>query len=219
MLFSMGHRRRGATLWLTVALVSTLALSVFTGAASAATTDSYRTVIAAGKSSSMARLITRQRDALATRLLFGPTDIECWTGRTIQSAENSLFVSAELSYDGPDYAMLRARATAIGRWERFSVCRDRTNGLTTIASEANGRLVTAEPASGGDRTGMLRARGIVAGPWQYFYTSARPGGSVTTIRSAANDRLVSAELRYTGRAKGMLRARASRVGNFERFMW
>jgi hypothetical protein len=39
---------------------------------------------------------------------------------TIQSQANKNYVSAELGYTGGNYAMLRARASAIGPWEQFN---------------------------------------------------------------------------------------------------
>jgi hypothetical protein len=44
----------------------------------------------------------------------------CIANATIFSLANNLYVSAELGYGGGDYAMLRARASAIGPWERFA---------------------------------------------------------------------------------------------------
>jgi hypothetical protein len=45
--------------------------------------------------------------------------VACYDGDSILSAANGRWVSAELGYTGGNYAMLRARATAIGPWEQY----------------------------------------------------------------------------------------------------
>jgi hypothetical protein len=79
-------------------------------------------------------------------------------------------VSAELSYTGSNYAMLRARASTTGPWEEFltssapcGVCG------TTIISKADNRFVSTEIDYSGSSKGMLRARATSAGAWEQFY--------------------------------------------------
>lgn len=83
-----------------------------------------------------------------------------------QSTANSRYVSAELGYTGGNYAMLRARATSIGPWEKFDInCFVAT---CTIKSLANGLYVSAELDYTGGNYAMLRARASSPGPWETF---------------------------------------------------
>jgi hypothetical protein len=128
-------------------------------------------------------------------------------------------VSAELGYSGDNYGMLRARATRVGPWEKFTVCSDFNgqHGLRYyIRSQANRRYVSAEVRYSGDDRGMLRARATGVGPWEEFTIRGTSTGA-TYLWSQANRRYVSAEVRYSGDDRGMLRARATRVGPWENF--
>jgi hypothetical protein len=77
------------------------------------------------------------------------------------------FVSAELAWSGDRYATLRARATAVGPWERFIFQPD-GRGNEVLRSLANNRLVSAEFGFAGDRYGTLRARATAVGDWERF---------------------------------------------------
>ncbi|ARZ72115.1 hypothetical protein SMD11_6539 [Streptomyces albireticuli] len=138
----------------------------------------------------------------------------CYHHVVITSHTNARLVSAELGYGGDSYGMLRARATAIGPWERFTVCFN--DWHWTIQSQANDRYVSAELGYGGDSYAMLRARATAVGPWERFSLNYC-GQGCTTITSQANDQLVSAEMGYGGDSYGMLRARATALGPWERF--
>jgi hypothetical protein len=130
---------------------------------------------------------------------------------------NSRRISAELGWDG----RLRARATAVGPWEKFTfVCLDGANDIYAIKSVANGRYVSAELGWGGNDYGMLRARATSIGPWERFRVRSTGGGSsiTWTIQSMANSRYVSAEVGWTGDRYGLLRARATAIGPWERFV-
>jgi hypothetical protein len=133
---------------------------------------------------------------------------------TITSRANGRLVSAELGWGGNSYGLLRARATAVGAWERFEVCFNGSN--STIRSLANNRYVSAELGWGGNSYGLLRARATVVAAWERF-SFASCGADCVTIRSTANGRLVSAELGWGGNSYGLLRARATAVGAWERF--
>ncbi|MFF5113131.1 hypothetical protein [Streptosporangium sp. NPDC000509] len=141
--------------------------------------------------------------------------VKCQT-RSIKSLANSRYVSAEFGWSGDKYGMLRARATKVGPWERFSICYNGRN--YTIKSLANGKYVSAEFGwSGGDR-GMLRARASSAGTWERFHIASCGTGCVS-IRNLAvpSPSYVSAELGNKGDKYGMLRARGSKVGPWEKF--
>lgn len=145
----------------------------------------------------------------------------CWFGMWIKSNANGMYVSAELGgvpYPYYDYGRLRARATAVGPWERFTICQISADGLTTIQSEANGLYVSAE--IGADL--RLRARSDRVGPWEGFYLPWQGGypswpQDGLWIRSAANGQFVAAEMGATGNNYGLLRARSGAVGPWERF--
>ncbi|GLZ79850.1 hypothetical protein Afil01_46570 [Actinorhabdospora filicis] len=164
-------------------------------------------------------VVEAQRHAVADAAGVAPTAVPCWINISIYSTANNRWISAELGYSGGDYAMLRARATAVGPWERYVVCRDPGTGVTDISSMANGLYVSAELGYSGGDYGMLRARASVRGPWEIFYTSSAPGGGRLVITSQANGLYVSAELGYSGGDYGMLRARASALGPWELYIW
>jgi hypothetical protein len=139
----------------------------------------------------------------------------CYSNRWISSDANGLYVSAELGYTGNNYAMLRARGTAVGSWELFRVCFN--GGYDTIQSQANWKYVTAELGYSGGSYGMLRARATTVGAREKFVVNCDASGFVCRIISAANGLYTSAELGYTGGNYGMLRARAEEIGPWERF--
>ncbi|VWC52709.1 hypothetical protein BLA23254_08057 [Burkholderia lata] len=149
----------------------------------------------------------------AVRPAVGPA---CTQNVSITSLANQHLVSAELGYAGSDYAMLRARATAVGPWEQYTLCNYAGDGYWTIQSQANGLYVSAELGYSGNQYGMLRARASVVGPWEKFVFRSC-GLGCTTILSQANGLFVSAELGYPADQYGMLRARASVVGPWEQF--
>jgi hypothetical protein len=126
----------------------------------------------------------------------------------LYSEANHRYVSAELGKTGSDYGMLRARATAIGPWERFEICYTTYTNFS-IRSLANFRWVSVELGYTGSRYAMLRARAGSIGPWEKF------NSTFGEIQSDANRRWVSAELGYAGSLNGMLRARAGSVGPWE----
>jgi hypothetical protein len=73
---------------------------------------------------------------------------------------NGRYVSAEMAYTGDNSAMLRARATAIGPWERYA-----------LFSKANLRFVSTELGYTGGSYAMLRARATAIGPSEQFFLS------------------------------------------------
>jgi hypothetical protein len=162
--------------------------------------------------------VSEIRTALERQLGGSPAPIACWSNVSFRSRANGRYVSAEIDYSGGYNGMLRARATAVLPWERYTVCRTSSTGATLIFSPANRRYVSAELGYSGGYNGMLRARATVAGSWEVFITSAASGGGLW-IRSRANGRYVSAELGYGGGYNGMLRARATAVLPWEVFTW
>lgn len=191
-------------LWKTllVGLVATVPLTV-TGVASAGTTS-------AGPSRQAATTALRAAQPLDT--------VDCYDNITIKGA-NGNFVSTELGYTGAHHGELRARATAVGPWELFGLCRSRDTGETVLWSEANGNFVSAELGYGGSDYGELRARATEIGPWEKFFTPNTPGYGNTYFFSYANEGFVSAELGYTGDGYAKLRARAADFGAWETFRW
>jgi hypothetical protein len=84
----------------------------------------------------------------------------------IKSVANGRYVSAEISWTGNRYGLLRARATTIGPWEQFRI--PNSGQLKTIFSLANNRYVSAELSWTGDSYASLRARATTAGSWEHF---------------------------------------------------
>jgi hypothetical protein len=116
--------------------------------------------------------LLRERDAVSPGGPWEQFDIICIQAPdvyAIWSRANRRYVSAEVSWSGDNYGLLRARATTVGPWEQFRIARGiDAQGPITIWSVANGRYVSAEMAWSGDRSGLLRARATSAGPWEQF---------------------------------------------------
>jgi hypothetical protein len=168
------------------------------------------------------RQLVQQRELLAKKAGATTQSVTCWLNVWILANGNARYVSAEMGYPGGDYAMLRARSSSIGPWERFGVCRESVNGLTNIWSQHNGLAVSTELGYGGGDHAMLRARSSSIGSWEYFYTnSPGPGGqgAYTLFQSAANGKYVAAEVGYGGDDHGMLRARSASYDAWELFYW
>ncbi|MBO3741559.1 fascin domain-containing protein [Actinoplanes flavus] len=148
----------------------------------------------------------------------GSHEVSCWRNITIRSVANGRYVSAEIGWDGPYYGALRARATSVGPWERFTVCRDAGSGVTRIRAQANNDFVSAELDYAGARYGLLRAQAETVGGWERYYSNREPGGHFS-FYARDTRRWVSAEVTFRGRGYGTLRARATAVGAEETFSW
>jgi len=137
--------------------------------------------------------------------------LSCYDG-WLRSDANNKYVSVELGYGGGSNAMLRARASSVGPWERFEFCWGVQNnpGYLAIRSIANGKWVAAELGRTGNDYGMLRARSTSIGPWETF-------SGLTGLRNTTNWKWVTAELGQTGSRDAMLRARANSYGPWEHF--
>jgi hypothetical protein len=216
-------------LWLATtaaAIVIAAIMPIGTKTAAATPSTDVATSVAGNQSKQVAfgagsaRLETQRRE-LARQASVPVQTIDCWENVWLFADANDRFVSAELSYPGPDFAMLRARATVVGPWELFDLCRERETGRTLMYSDANLLYVTAELGSTytGNRASMLRARADVVGSWQQFTTTAGPGGNYVCIRSLANSRYVSAETGLVGNYYGMLRARHTACSTLQTFFW
>lgn len=161
----------------------------------------------------------RQSLAAANHVALASTD--CYIGISIKRDGVNRFVSAELDYTGSVQYLLRARATAIGPWEEFSMCRVSTTWATYIWSDANGRYVSAEQDYAQPNKGLLRARATAVGPWEQFYTNKLPGNCGVRIQSADSLLYVAAEEDFSGNRKEALRARtpSGALGSWENFCW
>ncbi|GHJ50949.1 hypothetical protein Nm8I071_02560 [Nonomuraea sp. TT08I-71] len=147
----------------------------------------------------------------------------CTTGWSFRSGGGnglpSYYVSAELGYvSSAGYGELRARATSIGPWEKFTKC-DYAS-YTTFKSEANGKYVHVNTLneSGGTEAYMLRASASTVGINEKFTVSEN--SFTFTIASQYNDMYVAVE--YNASLPGdkyMLRARSTSVGLWEQFTW
>jgi hypothetical protein len=100
-------------------------------------------------------------------------ELQCVNGPgeiyAIKSLANNRYVSAEVSWTGNSYGLLRARSTTIGPWEQFHI--DSANGTSNrvhLQSTANGRWVSAEFGWTGSSYADLRARATSIGQWETF---------------------------------------------------
>jgi uncharacterized protein DUF2599 len=101
-------------------------------------------------------------------------------------APNGRYVTAEINYTGSDNGMLRARATAIGSWERFRF--ESLYGITNyrydgaFKSVANNKYVAVEQGypQTDSRYAMLRARATAIGSWERLLLQWRDGGAFAT---------------------------------------
>jgi hypothetical protein len=171
------------------------------------------------------RLDARGRSILAPPRIYGSHKPVAHTSSTsacteegyMWSADTGLFVSTELGYGEPDWAVLRARASSVGPWELYQVCQYQS--AQEIWSNAAQRWVTAEDGRTGNDYGMLRAVSTGIGVLQRFYfTDYYNGGALPmSFESLYNGRWVSDEEGFTGMWYGMLRARAEGIGAWERW--
>jgi hypothetical protein len=93
------------------------------------------------------------------------------SNKAIASRASGLYVSAELSWTGDNYGILRARASSVGPWEQFRFASDPTWSGSHFNSLANGRYVSTEIGWTGNSYAILRARAVSVGPWE-IYSSA-----------------------------------------------
>jgi hypothetical protein len=132
-------------------------------------------------------------------------------------AINGKYVSTELEYSGVLSDALRARATAVGSWEKFQCVAIGTNQWA-LRSRANGKYVAVELGYPSFLYGTLRARSTSIGPWETFTiapTAACP--QCVALRSSTNHLFASAELNYPGSAYGLVRARTRTASTWESY--
>ena len=207
-----------------VLMLMTILTVTFTSTASAAPArGTTHTVGAAGHSWTRAtarnfRQLFPHAHAIQTKIGF---NVVTCLNDTIQSYQNSNFVSTEIGYSGSQYGMLRARASAVGPWEKYTICIDNTTSIVTIQAQANGLFVSTEIGYLNSSYAMLRARASVVGPWeQYFLNCSSGSHGFCFIQSKANGLFVAEEDLYWGSGYGMLRARTTpqSIGTWEEFI-
>jgi hypothetical protein len=133
----------------------------------------------------------------------------------IYSVANGRYVSTEMTEVGGFQYMLRARATKIGPWEKYTICFDDVRHTYSIRSQASGLWVSAELSYGGMYAGLLRARASSIGSWERFLGWNHE--ETWNFLAPQNNKYVSAELGYSGPDYALLRARASAAGSWEAF--
>jgi hypothetical protein len=133
----------------------------------------------------------------------------------LQSNANGLYASTELNYGGADYAVLRARAAAVGPWEQYSLA-PQSDGTYALKANANGLYVSAELSYSGSFYGEMRARSSVVGYWEKFWLNPLVG-TTYALQWAANSQYVAAEIYNAEPYYAMLRARSSAVGPWEQW--
>ncbi|WP_214318269.1 fascin domain-containing protein [Nonomuraea sediminis] len=140
------------------------------------------------------------------------------------STRPSRYLSAELAYGEPYYGMIRARATAIGPWEKFKryECFGRQERVWAFRA-ANGLWVSSERGYGGAYNGLLRASADTVQEWEIFNMvlgGNAPGESSNFSWKPydyAQPYYFSAEWGAGGDHNGMVRARAGQIGPWEKF--
>ena len=141
----------------------------------------------------------------------------CSSDFQLQSADDGLYVSAEMGYTGNNYAMLRARAATVGPWERYNLTYDTSTGTWSIQSLDNNLFVSTELSFTGNNYAMLRARSSTASIWERYNLYYNRVSGTWEIQSARNNLYISTEVDFTGSNYAMLRARASTVGPWEQY--
>jgi hypothetical protein len=140
---------------------------------------------------------------------------------TIRSAASNQYVTTEINYANPDYAMVRAARGSVGSyWEMFRLIGDCAQSCL-IQSLNNRKLVMPQFDYQGYAWGELRGVSDNAGgTWERFRLEGNcsTGCAIRALGWTGDTRYVSAELGYTGNGYGMLRARATSVGGWERFI-
>lgn len=148
----------------------------------------------------------------------------------IASNNSHMFASAEVGWSGSggsSYGVVRARASAPGPYENFSLdyVHDRNpnapaNEVNLYSAAAN-NYVSAEFGWSGLDRGILHARSgsTTPGPWETFYITRNSDGTVSfsVYDNSGTLYYVSAENGWTGNRYGILRARSTGVGPWERF--
>lgn len=201
-------------------LLLVILTAVFTGTVGAASVKSASQAAGAGQHRTLVTAKNFQQffpHAHIVQAKIGTSTVSC-SLNSIQSYQNSYFVSTEVGYSGSQYAMLRARASQLGPWEQYTLCIDNGTGLMTLQAKANGLFVSAELGYTGSSYAMLRARASAVGPWeQYFLYCGIP---TCTIQSKANGLYVAEEDAYWGSGYGMLRARTApqNINTWEEFI-
>ncbi len=137
----------------------------------------------------------------------------------IQSTWTLYFTSVELGESGFRYAMLRARASKVGPWEKFTACYYESGDYYTFQSEANGKYVVVQ-SSNGNTAWMLTATADQATAVSTHFRPINPGSDTPSLLALRNDNYVSTELGYppSDADFGMLRARATSIGPWEQ-LW
>jgi hypothetical protein len=135
---------------------------------------------------------------------------------TIQSTWSLYFTSVEIGETGFRYAMLRARASKVGPWEKFTACYNESGNYYTFRSEANGKYVVVQ-SSNGDYAWMLTATAAQATAVSAQFREINPSSDTPSLLALRNDNYVSTELGYKDADLGLLRARATSIGPWEQF--
>jgi hypothetical protein len=135
---------------------------------------------------------------------------------SIVNAYTGLAVSAELGDVGIFNGMLRARATSVGPWEKFTMCMD-DNHVFTLKSQANNLYVSTEEDYEGGYQYLLRARAAVVGGWELFVMYGVGGDTVEFTGSPGY--WVTSELGYSGSDQYLLRANRKSLGGWETWVF
>lgn len=136
---------------------------------------------------------------------------------TIQSTWTLNFASVEIGESGFRYAMLRARASKVGPWEKFTSCYYESGDYFTFRSDANGKYVVVQ-SSNGNTAWMLTATVDQATAVSTHFRKVNASSDTPSLLALRNDNYVSTELGYVDADYGLLRARATSIGPWEQLI-
>jgi hypothetical protein len=203
---------------LSAALIATIATFIAPGPTLAATPATDEIGVTGVKHAALRDLHEKNRAAQVASSGAATQAMNCdWnTAYTIFSRVTGKYASTEIGYSGADYAMVRARAAAVGPWELYISCYDSALDYNAFISLENGNYLRAEVSYPGGSDGMVRAAGTTAGVAEQFRI-ADAGSGWISIKSRITGHYVTTELNYPGNRDGMLRARSTTVGTWEQY--
>jgi len=134
----------------------------------------------------------------------------------LQARTNHRYVTTEVTFPGTAFrGLLRARASAIGSWQRFRCVAIGTNQWA-LNSRANHKYVTAEITYPGTLRGLLRASSNTIGISEEF--TFRPVAACACFAlQAANAKFVTVDPSTSSSTRGLLRAHGTSIGTRQEF--
>lgn len=135
---------------------------------------------------------------------------------SLMNVYTSLYVSVELGTSTTWYEELRARATSVGPWEKFTMCINDSTNVFTLQSQANGLYVTTEEWYDPPWQYMLQADSSTVGQQQQFVLYNVNADYQWFTGSSGY--LVSGDLNFSGNDRGVLIANRKSLGPWEEWV-